>query len=171
MQVAKIVLPMGLGYTFQEDDTFPWSWHEMVAQLDDSSKQFVVQGPDHRSRGIVECSLPMTETHNRREHDDATHSAADAEDKVQQWDFILKHNDGSFVVLHPKLNNTKVECWTGTYIPPRVLIFDDGTRGLADLGGRRPFCFLVENSVRLYFRFDATGNEWHTPNKIRPAAP
>ena len=36
-----------------------WSWLEMLAQLDEDSMAFVVQGEDNRSRGLVGCDIAM----------------------------------------------------------------------------------------------------------------
>ena len=54
----------------QDDWNVPWSWHEMVAQLDDASMRLVVCGPEGRSRGLVGCSFaarPGSYDHKRED--------------------------------------------------------------------------------------------------------
>ena len=103
--VPNIVDTRGGGHTFQTELRSPWRWQEMVAQLDYRSLQFVVQGPQNRSRGIVECKLKMTcKDHHMRQGK-----------LVDVWDFVLMREDGSFVYLHPRYNRQNVDCSCPTW--------------------------------------------------------
>ena len=48
--------PPGQEHYFIEDDLREWSWHEMVAQLDRKSLEYVVED-GNRSRGLVGCEF------------------------------------------------------------------------------------------------------------------
>ena len=62
---GKMIVPQvrhadfGMEYEVGDEWNVRWSWHEMVAQLDDASMQEVVCGPAGRSRGLVGCSFAV----------------------------------------------------------------------------------------------------------------
>ena len=62
--VAEIMHEKGTAYHFSQTSFNPWTWQEMVAQMDQESMAFVVQGEgqDHRSRGLVGCGLQQAIT-------------------------------------------------------------------------------------------------------------
>ena len=80
----------------------------MVAQLDESSMQYVVEGPDNRSRGLTSCML--IRTRRRGQDHDGQNAIVDVVDgrRMFIWDFQLLRADGSEVYLHPRYNNPKV---------------------------------------------------------------
>ena len=45
-----------------------WAWQEMVAQMDEDSMRFIVEGegPDHRSRGLVGCRLQQMDKYDHK---------------------------------------------------------------------------------------------------------
>ena len=47
-------------------DQVPWRWQEMIAHLDADSMEFVVNGPDGTSGGVVGCSF--CRGHNSYDH-------------------------------------------------------------------------------------------------------
>ena len=47
-----------MAFSLNEQRTFYWWWQEMVAQLDDASMKFVVQGENgDDSVGIIACAV------------------------------------------------------------------------------------------------------------------
>ena len=90
----------------EDGDTTLWFWQEMVAQLTDEAQEKVVLGVDGRSRGLVSCRAERSE-----KYDHLVHNALGKRDKLHtEWNFILERDNGSCVVLHPRWNNTKVDC-------------------------------------------------------------
>jgi len=118
----KIVHPKGMDYSFDRNHKCEWLWQEMIAQLDDASIDFVVCGPEHRSRGIVACSFetrPNSYDHKRMHalknkpavafvrEDGTTTKMVIA--KLPVWDFVVFREDGTGVRLHPQWSTTAVE--------------------------------------------------------------
>ena len=71
--VAEIVHDKGVLFHFEGEPKIPWRWQEMVAQLDDESMRFVVEGLDtgdkqNRSRGLVQCSIQETDRYDHQRH-------------------------------------------------------------------------------------------------------
>ena len=57
-EIAEITHDKGVQFHFSDTSFKPWYWQEMVAQLDEPSMRFVVNGEDPgRSRGLVSCKL------------------------------------------------------------------------------------------------------------------
>ena len=48
-----------MAFEFDESQTWNWHWLELVAQLNDESIAYVVNGPNNRSGGMTECWLSM----------------------------------------------------------------------------------------------------------------
>ena len=93
----------GMGFEVGDDWNVPWSWHEMVAQLDDASMRLVVCGPEGRSRGLVGCSFavrPGSYDH-KRSHMMRETTGRGPNVRLPIWDFVLHREDGSGIRLHP----------------------------------------------------------------------
>ena len=102
--VAAIIYPPGTGtwYRFNYDDMRVWFWWEMVAQMDEKSIKYVVEGGDC-SRGLVGC-----EVRRRIGSYDHSRQVYTPGPKLEKWDFILKRSDGTAVRLHPEWSTTKI---------------------------------------------------------------
>ena len=86
----------------------------MVAQMDEESIKYVVEGGDH-SRGLVCCEVRKragSYDHSRQVQCPRGHS------QLRDWDFILKRNDGTAVRLHPQ--------WSEETIPTFALESAEG---------------------------------------------
>jgi hypothetical protein len=109
--VAEIVHPKGMSYHFNEEIKNPWTWQEMVAQMDDASMRLVVEGPgatqpgvagpQNRSRGLVSCSIQQTDKYDHKRHN----AFPGAQQMFKVWYFILVRSDGSSVTLHPNYSD------------------------------------------------------------------
>ena len=99
----------GMTWEFTDERT-QWSWHEMIAQLDEASMEEVVNGPALRSRGLVGCSFairPGSYDHQRLHM--MRKSGATIKHKLPYWDFVVHREDGSGIRLHPSWSKTFVE--------------------------------------------------------------
>jgi len=99
-------------YTYDWENTTRWHWHQMVAQLDADSMEFVVQGDGEetgRSRGLVACSVVQNNRYDHKRSRTGTTYCI--------WDYILYRADGSCVALHPEHSKTKFTCTVGLPIP------------------------------------------------------
>ena len=98
-----------MSYSFDESKTWQWSWWEMVAMLDNGSREYVV-GPD-RSGGLVGCRFePRPNSYDHKRHHAKTSAGGpQTATKLPIWDFVLIRKDGSGVRLHPAWSTTKVE--------------------------------------------------------------
>ena len=108
----------GMGYTFS-DDVIWWNWHELVAQLETESMQYVVDGPEGRSGGLIGCEFatrPNSYDHKRHHMMKMLKKNpqdASGNKKVVQlpvWDFLIRRADGTACRLHPEYSNTWIEC-------------------------------------------------------------
>ena len=71
----------------------------------------VVEGPDHRSRGIQRCWLQRMDLYDhKRAVAEKKKGAAVADTEYWIWDFVMERDDGTYVALHPNYKNTTVEC-------------------------------------------------------------
>ena len=164
--VPEIDHPKGTSFSFNPDVTNPWEWQQMVAQLSDESMQFVVEGEDGRSRGIVNCCLFQTSLYDHKRHvparTQATRTTAVAGGQNQAnmmcvWDFKLTRDDDSFIMLHPNYSKTKVEykvheaSFDGEL--PRSGLGGTGRKGVKD--NRGTFQYFIRKGVDGAVRFDA----------------
>ena len=104
MQIAQILHPKGMDYSFDENIMLDWSWLEMVAQLDENSMLEVVGG------GLVRCEF----SRRPNSYDHATHFAMNAArnehegPQLRIWDFVLWREDGSGIRLHPQWSRPSI---------------------------------------------------------------
>ena len=117
--VAVINHPKGMAWEFTGEWRL-WSWHEMIAQLDETSMKKVVTGIEGRSRGLVGCSLAI------RPGSYYVKTATNSKRQLPYWDFVVHRNDGSGIRLDPQYEGNVVETieepgpgeeWTT--VPPR----------------------------------------------------
>ena len=157
--VPQIVHPKGMHYTWNRKDIYQWRWQDMVAQMARESMEWVVEGPEHRSRGIVQCMIQQSNTYDHKRHFALKEKLKNAgqpipEDMLYEWFFILTRDDGSFVALRPNYSDTKIPChWTAV-----AELQDPGEvpkTGLGGSSGRGTYTHFKEKNVKKTLRFDA----------------
>jgi hypothetical protein len=87
----------------------PWSWLEMVAQMDGPTMLRVVCGPDNdRSRGLVRCECrPCPSSLDNMRHTKGVDRGQAQRIPLPQWDFVLIRDDGSGIRVHPSWSSPK----------------------------------------------------------------
>ncbi len=80
-----------------EGDMRTWSWLEMVAQLDDESMEFVVEGGDP-GRGLTGCEIKL----QKNSYGHPRQVRKPKAPQLREWDFVFKRDDGTAVRLHPR---------------------------------------------------------------------
>jgi len=132
--VAAIIKDKGMDYDFDETRRVVWSWFEMVAQLDDESMAYVVNGPDNRSGGLTGCWFSARPgSYDHKGHHQLKHEGKPKRDaRLRVWDFLLVRADGSSVRLHPQWSTTTVESFPGEGHTTEV---EPPARGLGESDG------------------------------------
>ena len=102
-------------FSFRGNPNIEWHWLEMVAQLDEESLAYVVEGPlldPNRSRGLISCRLQKRRNSydHKRHHALRQQGEAPTMDLLYEWDFVLVRENGTEVWLHPSYNSSKVSC-------------------------------------------------------------
>jgi hypothetical protein len=151
--IAEIVHEKGTGYSFNEQIKHKWGWQEMVAQLNDVSMVQVVQGPDNRSRGIVECRIQETDLYD---HSREVLRTRGTQPVLKQWDFVLIRDDGSTASLHPNYSSTKIAYKEGSTSavaesPHEMEIPQSGVGGTSGPG---TYKYFKLKGVDKHLRFD-----------------
>ena len=145
----------GMVWEFTDEWT-EWSWHEMIAQLDEASMEEVVTGPSGRSGGLVGCSFairPGSYDH-KRSHMLKMTTSNPIEHKLPYWDFVVHREDGSGIRLHPEWSKRIVETFEEpghaealavVTVPPR--------RGLGRSDGRGAYAKhkIIEGTKKMRF--------------------
>ncbi len=147
--IAEFVRGPKTSFNFKPDGIYqPWFWQEMVAQLDEESMQFVVEGDNvNRSRGLVGCKVQKADV-----YDHMMHSANKNDGKVHSiCDFVLQREDGSIVSLHPDYTTTKVVCYEGALQPDHEI----PRTGKGGTSGPGTFKYFKNKNVEVTLRFDA----------------
>ena len=154
--VAVIDHPKGMAWWFT-GEWRQWCWHEMIAQLDDTSMEKVVNGFEGRSRGLVGCSLAIRPgSYDHKRHHMLIQTATNSKQRLPIWDFVLHRADGSGIRLHPQYKGTVVETieepghaeeWEVT-VPPR--------RGLGRSDGRGTYKKYKDIGITEKMRFGAS---------------
>ena len=154
--VAQIVHEKGTAFSFDEAAPLtPWRWQEMVAQWDENSMTFVVEGPpDNRSRGIVKCRLQHLGLYDhKREHAQRRNGSAGTK-QFGQWDFVLECEDKTNVALHLNFSHTKVDCKYSLPVPDDELPMT----GAGGTSGPGTFKHFIKKHVDCNLKFDALKN-------------
>ena len=132
--------------------TFPWSWLQMVAGLDDVSMDTVVLGEEGRSRGVVRCEFAP----RRNSYDDPTsrmlvQAGRPPTTLLRIWDFKIHREDGSAICLHPEWQKTKVPIFSAEGFETQ-----DPTppQGFGQSAGRGSFQANVRRNTQGNLRFD-----------------
>jgi hypothetical protein len=105
------------------NNTIPWRWQEMVAQLDGASirdiicRNEVFDPRQQHDAVFIQCKIQQTGKYSHKRAVAAKSVAipenVPKKEKPTVWDFVLTRDDGHLVVLHPNWANTKVECKFG----------------------------------------------------------
>ena len=104
MQVATIVHPKGMDFSFDVNAMIDWSSLEMVAQLDEGSMKDVV------GVGLVRCEFAARANSYDHKMHHANRMAGRAQGpQLRVWDFVLWRADGTGIRLHPQWKKTKIE--------------------------------------------------------------
>ena len=154
--VAVINHPKGMAWEFT-DEWRQWCWHEMIAQLDDTSMEKVVNGFEGRSRGLVGCSLAIRPgSYDHKRHHMLIETATNSKQRLPYWDFVLHRADGSGIRLHPPYRGNVVEtieelghaeALAVVTVPPR--------RGLGRSDGPGTYKKYKDIGITEKMRFDA----------------
>ena len=154
--VAVINHPKGMAWEFT-DEWRQWCWHEMIAQLDDTSMEKVVNGFEGRSRGLVGCSLAIRPgSYDHKRHNMLINTATNSKQRLPCWDFVLHRADGGGIRLHPQYKGTVVEtieepghaeALAVVTVPPR--------RGLGRSDGPGTYKKYKDIGITEKMRFDA----------------
>ena len=112
----------------------PWTWQQMVAQLDDFSLRDVLG----HSRGFVSCRVEKTDER------DYNFIGSGVSDALRRWAFRLVREDAAHVFLYPdcRAHTRTVECvikesWETAYM--KTLKFDTSKLPMAQIHGKAPF--------------------------------
>jgi hypothetical protein len=106
-RVAAVVHGSGTDFAFDQDSIREWYWLELVAQLDEESRNIVFGESDE----LVACSFavrPKSYDHQRQSHH---RSRGDTMPKLPIWDFVIHRMDGTYIRLHPHWNDLKVDAF------------------------------------------------------------
>ena len=154
--VAVINHPKGMAWEFT-GETRQWSWHEMIAQLEDTWMEKVVTGIEGRSRGLVGCSFAIRPgSYDHKRHSMMIKTAQHFKQQLPIWDFVVRREDGSGIRLHPSFKGTVVETieepgdaeeWAVT-APPRS--------GLGRSDGRGTYKKYKNIGITEKMRFDSS---------------
>ena len=130
----------------------------MVAQLNDESMRFVVEGdgatepgsagPPNRSRGLVSCCIRKGGKYDHKRH----HAKQGVQEMMKEWDFVLFRDDGSSLSLHPNFSNTKVAYKAGYSL---LNDHEVPSTGLGGTDGRGTFKRFTTKGVERTLKFDA----------------
>ena len=93
-----------------------WSWQQMVSHLTDEFLDWVVDGPDGRSGGILGCSI------NARpgSSDIKMQNQVKHRRQLPVFDFVIWRADGSHLHMHPGWNSLQIGCHEGAAPPAQV---------------------------------------------------
>ena len=155
--VAVIDHPKGMAWWFT-GEWRQWCWHEMIAQLDDTSMEKVVNGFEGRSRGLVGCSLAIRPgSYDHKRHHMLIETATNSKQRLPVWDFVLHRADGSGIRLHPQYKGTVVETIEEPgHAEASVVVTVPPRRGLGRSDGPGTYKKYKDIGITDKMRFDAS---------------
>ena len=109
---VPVVIPKeGGGLSFVLNRMVVWDWKEMVCQLEGESMEYVVNGPESRSGGLLGCSFSVRKsTVDHRSGATARSRSADVTERlVKSLDFVLHRLDNTAIRLHPSWNSRNIQ--------------------------------------------------------------
>ncbi len=153
IEIAAIIKGKGMSWEFDLTKRVEWHWHEMVAQLNEESMAYVVNGPEGRSGGLTECLLARRpNSYDHKRHNQLKHEARPQRDvRLRVWDFRLVRADGTSIRLHPQWSTPVVDICKGAgheedVAPPHS--------GLGESDGPGTFRYYREVGIEKKVRFD-----------------
>ena len=155
--VAVINHPKGMAWTFT-GEWRQWSWHEMIAQLDDDSMKKVVTGFEGRSGGLVGCSFAIRPgSYDHKRHNMLIKTATNSEQKLPIWDFVVHREDGAGIRLHPQWKGTVVETIEELgHAEASVVVTVPPRRGLGRSDGPGTYKKYKDIGITEKMRFDSS---------------
>jgi hypothetical protein len=150
--VAGIIKGKGMSYDFDESVSKKWHWFELVAQLDDHSIEYVVEGPDQKSDSLRECWLSMLPgTYDHKRHHQLKEEGKPYQlEQLRVWNFLFVRSDGSTVRLHPQWSKTVVDVVADNKYEVEIPY-----SGLGESDGRGTYRCYRELHVMKKVRFDS----------------
>ena len=141
--------PKGQTWTWNENVLVQWNWKELVAQLDDESMVFVVNGPLGLSGGLLGVGFllrPKSYDHSRQEQ------LPKSAPKQPYWDFVVHRADGSGIRIHPRYSHTKFEAYE---VDTHTIQVQPPRKGLGKSDGKGTYRKYLKMGVLRMLRFDA----------------
>ena len=154
-KAALLHADKGMDYEFDFDTMEPWSWLEMIAQLNDESIDYVVNGPEGRSGGVWRCDCgAQAHTYDHKTHFQKLKAGTpENEQKLKRWDFVVWRADGTGVRLHPQWGDKKVPSYHVE--PPREEV-EPPKAGKGGTWGPGTYKYYKSLGVERVLKFDGT---------------
>ena len=127
----------------------------MLSQLDEESLQYVVNGPENRSCGVVRCCVaPRPNSYDHKRHHALKEAGKPVLDrKLPVWDFVILRADGTATRLHPDWAKTYIETFAPQGYEDPVM---EPAKGLGKSDGPGTYRWYKEVIGNMkYLRFDA----------------
>ncbi len=108
---AEIVHPKGMDYSFTDTTMSQYPWLDLIAQLDEPSMQYVVNGEEGRGSGcgVTECWFrPRPGSYDRATAHANRKAGRPNRGSKPIWDFVVFRRDNSGVRLHPQWSTNEV---------------------------------------------------------------
>ena len=124
----------------------------MLAQMNEESMQLIVQGPDGRSRGLVQCALQKTRKYDHKRHHALRQSGKGGPNPnmLYIWDFVVLRDDGTVAGLHPNFSNNNIEYYEGMAEEHMEI----PATGKGGTNGPGTFQYFIKKGVQRKLRFD-----------------
>jgi hypothetical protein len=138
----------------------------MVAQLDEMSMQFVVEGADGRSCGLLGCYFaPRRNSYCHKRHTKLRQERQPVDDVViLVWDFVFVRSDGTVVRLHPQRSTAKVETFE---VEGTAVAVQPPAAGKGGSDGRGTYRYYKESQTRAHLTFDTLKGKGLPPFKCQ----
>jgi len=153
----------GTGYHFDMDQKRQWDWRDMLFQLTDESRLWVVEGADYRSRGegaegrsrgVTRCEFSARQhSYAHVQHMIANEKGRPIEERKPEYDFVLHRTNGTAIRLHPQWNETKFPCYA---LAPHASEVPIPRGGLGASEGPGTVYWYKTLGVQREVRFDGT---------------
>ena len=141
LMIGVLLRDKGMSYAFAPGQLQPWSWRQMLASFNETTKRQILgfDGGD----GLVSITCePLPKSYDHKRH----HAARLAGDPFPQdaevpiWDFVVRRANGMAIRFHPQLTNKKVEIASISMSP----LQDPPAAGKGKSDGRGTYRFYKE---------------------------
>jgi len=145
----------GTGFRFDMSEMRLWDWRDMLFQLSDESRRWVIEGTEGcSSGGVTRCEFSMRRySYAHLQHLIALENDAPIEERMPEYDFVLHRGNGTAIRLHPQWSNTKFSCYALACHASEVPIPRDG---LGTSEGPGTVRWYKNLDVQREVKFDAT---------------